>query len=1173
MSLHIAEAYLESLLGQDTSRSGYRLMPAKPGERVEVLPGHLYRFTLRGGPTQRVVTLSIFLGVGDLGNALWEQELRTLERLSALNHPALPELVDGGRLDGVSGHIGAAYVRTVRNGYPASEGWFDDLAHAKPGRVLSHLWMLADALGVLHDARCCHRSLWPGALAATLEGDDDTRNISSVQLVRFEQSALTANLFNSRSVDVKLGQVREAYLLDDPAALIYSPPERLRFLFKQGGDLGGPKGDVFSLGMIAANWLVAGTPEVGPIPEYDSLIAAQEEVRRQVTVADSRIPASVAKIIARMLEHEPGARPTAFEVAQVLSAGFADASRVLDDETPDMPYLVAYMPSESDRTLLKWGEIQDSAMTPAGQNQLVELIESDMRGAEIVHSPTGAEGFATGDDPARLRRAKTVVIGSRVTWFCDRFWLRDPRGGTVTFENLLLIKYVRQTKRIQVSLDRLRVNALVRRVPMVEAEPAPMDDIDAAEFLVSGRPSWDKLVNRNESGLALSEKERDYIDALAWYLQYQNAMLAARTYAVDIDEHRDVGFDRVALRWNPENDRTRKFGLGDDLSRVAVLDTRRPTLTALLAGAQTETEDTRVHLADLNSPQWTESDTYEVVDVYDPDTVVVSLRGRRKPSSQGWLRLAEDSGTTPQIALQRGALRQLTENRVLLNSLISPQRWHHPNSRWDNAGGTLRGDGRKAVRAILEHDGIFAVQGPPGTGKTEVAAQAVADYLQQQPGARILVSAQSHDALENLAVRITRKLGITVPPGSSQRWRLDRLALRVRSGTARAESHGELDVLQPDSLVRRIEQYSSRRAAEWLRLRRAEFPELAPVVERWLARVPNATFELLHRVRTAANVVFATTGASSERNLFADATIEPFDWVIVEEAAKAWPTELALPLVWGLRWTLIGDHAQIGAYSRETVERFLEELVDYEEPGIKIMYEARQRYSDNFSTFARIFDGPTNSTPTLTLFEQYRMDAVISGLVGDHFYAASGGLQAMREPADHPLIAPGLLTSARLVWIDTGLASRSVPHWANEFEGDICATVVRAMRPAHGASRGLSLAVLTPYRNQVEVLQKKMTEHHTQIFTIDGFQGREADIVVASLVRDRIRTDSGPIGNAGHLAVDNRINVMLSRARELLVLVGRIELYEKHAGPAWKGVVARFRRDGIVVTPEDWIGG
>ena len=91
---------------------------------------------------------------------------------------------------------------------------------------------------------------------------------------------------------------------------------------------------------------------------------------------------------------------------------------------------------------------------------------------------------------------------------------------------------------------------------------------------------------------------------------------------------------------------------------------------------------------------------------------------------------------------------------------------------------------------------------------------------------------------------------------------------------------------------------------------------MIPVVQRWLRRAPGTEVELARRVRGAANVIFATTGASTRRNLFVDEVSEPFHWVVVEEAGRAWPTELALPLVRGLRWTLVGDHAQIGAYSR-----------------------------------------------------------------------------------------------------------------------------------------------------------------------------------------------------------------------------------------------------------------
>ena len=64
------------------------------------------------------------------------------------------------------------------------------------------------------------------------------------------------------------------------------------------------------------------------------------------------------------------------------------------------------------------------------------------------------------------------------------------------------------------------------------------------------------------------------------------------------------------------------------------------------------------------------------------------------------------------------------------------------------------------------------------------------------------------------------------------------------------------------------------------------------------------------------------------RALVEGGSSEPFDWVILEEAAKAWPTELALPLVRGLRWAMMGDQIQIGAFGRYDVERFLNSCIN-----------------------------------------------------------------------------------------------------------------------------------------------------------------------------------------------------------------------------------------------------
>jgi superfamily I DNA and/or RNA helicase len=96
-----------------------------------------------------------------------------------------------------------------------------------------------------------------------------------------------------------------------------------------------------------------------------------------------------------------------------------------------------------------------------------------------------------------------------------------------------------------------------------------------------------------------------------------------------------------------------------------------------------------------------------------------------------------------------------------------------------------------------------------------------------------------------------------------------------------------------------------------------------------------------------------------------------------------------------------------------------------------------------------------------------------------------------------------------------------------------------------------SLAVITPYAQQVTRLsgamaQPRLQQHlkqfraasHTGQFvgTVDSFQGNEADVVVLSLVRNN---RGGALRSSlGFLADPRRMNVMLSRARWRMVIVG-----------------------------------
>lgn len=79
------------------------------------------------------------------------------------------------------------------------------------------------------------------------------------------------------------------------------------------------------------------------------------------------------------------------------------------------------------------------------------------------------------------------------------------------------------------------------------------------------------------------------------------------------------------------------------------------------------------------------------------------------------------------------------------------------------------------------------------------------------------------------------------------------------------------------------------------------------------------------------------------------------------------------------------------------------------------------------------------------------------------------------------------------------------------------------------------VAVITPYSAQVKLLQQLLSQDargQVEVKSVDGFQGREKEVVVFSAVRASTR------GGVGFLADTRRLNVALTRAKRGLVVVG-----------------------------------
>lgn len=1167
-------------------------------EPEELIPGRLYRYRLVDGE-HRPVDAQIYAGITGLGGLLWEQEVRVLLRVGMAGQPGLPRILAGGFLDGqqVDAALGSQELRGVAvvitrgTGITLADAAAIGYMNSNPRLSLRQFVLLAEGLATLHDIGVCHRNLWPGTVGAS---DADP---PEMWLARFEMSALMANLFQSSVVDNQ-GEgkaLRGLYLAQPARSLAYCPAERLAFLFPQGGPsalLEDEKADVYSLGALVWEWFHGPMPEellpsVEDPPEtvHSRLRELNTRLVRRLRT-DTTLPFELTDLLARMLSWDnPRERPTSAEVVDELGRSYERIVATWDERGSDLPYLVAYMPEESKRTIYQWDWLEHSPETDTGRKELAALIQDDLRSARLLHSPHGAQQFVEGTERDRQPRneAQYLLVGKRALWFCAYYRPRTGFGGLGEEQHtVLLIKYVvrRDQRWVRSRLAPLLANPIRRELPELEAVASDMDR-GRFEAVSRDRPSWAPLTEAVRSARSAPDHERAYEEALDWLLEFQGAELLARTYAcehsagerqrtltVRLDEERDRSWLNESALLTKYADSGLRPSLGDFFGSLDNSDGMPPAV--------------EVVPDDRGRPARSDRAARAVVrERSGPDRVVLELMADSPDvPATGWIRPLDDQGTRIALHRQFDGRWDLMRNPVLLEQLHAPMSLKLLPYRWQRAGERLSGnDGREAVRAILTHEPFFAVQGPPGTGKTTVTAEAVARYLQVYPGNRVLVSAQSNFALDNLAERILRRVDAIDENGSpTHRW--DGVALRVASRNATVD-----ETLKPWEESRLAEQ-----RAHWIR---QNLPRrigrvggrAAAVLEQWRRTLEEGAGEsvlpeLGDRLRRAANLVFATCAMSTAENVTPVGVRSTMDWVVVEEAAKAWPTELAVPLCRGRRWTLIGDHKQLPAHRRNDIIRFLDGCIADPDEEIRRLGANREAYVRAFDLFRSLFEPAADEPkvprpagvelPLLTLGTQYRMRDEISQVVSRVFYPRPGGSVQpdglaqglLTTGGDVPPVAlegPAALAGRSLVWLDTHDEPdcEDAPIWSNEGEARVVQELVESLRPGPvplGGGTGTTLAVLSPYRQQNRLLDQRGLGRF--LSTVHAFQGREADIVVVSLVRDRRPpgTDDRPWLGLGHLGSPDLINVLFSRARQLLVLVGDFAHFSSFgASPAAPG--------------------
>jgi len=277
-----------------------------------------------------------------------------------------------------------------------------------------------------------------------------------------------------------------------------------------------------------------------------------------------------------------------------------------------------------------------------------------------------------------------------------------------------------------------------------------------------------------------------------------------------------------------------------------------------------------------------------------------------------------------------------------------------------------------------------------------------------------------------------------------------------------------------------------------------------------------------------------------------------FDLVIVDEAARCTPSELAVPMQAG-RWILlVGDHFQLEPFHEPVVIR---------ETQRRLKIPTREVIR---SDFERAFASSYGKRVGESLRIQYRMLPNIGKLVSDVFYRSR--LEHGRtSPIIPEEVCPEFL-SKELLWISTDelgedafqMRTRDVgKSLSNRVEANAIVDVLRRLDESQPFIDWLShyeddrkpIGIICTYAAQRELIRRKLRAvglsgtllNSCKIDTVDSYQGKENPIVILSLVRNN--ADGGVEAGQrtiaqGYMARGNRINVGLSRAMDKLILVG-----------------------------------
>ncbi len=556
---------------------------------------------------------------------------------------------------------------------------------------------------------------------------------------------------------------------------------------------------------------------------------------------------------------------------------------------------------------------------------------------------------------------------------------------------------------------------------------------------------------------------------------------------------------------------------------------------------------------------------------------------------------------------------------------------------------------RKAILSALHARDLCLLQGPPGTGKTTVIAELIWQLISQNQEQKVLLTSETNLAVDNAIEKLLNKEHTLVKPlrfgkdtkfeeegkkysfNRIMKW-IDEKFVAVDFQEDSLEENEDEEEIAPDNPYNNAVQIWMNRIAE--KSHKEINPKYASALKDWAFELTQSETSVKQLFKEKyfkyANVVGSTCSSSGSGDFsksyqfifnskpeFKEEPTKKWNWipvefdtVIMDEASKATPPEMLLPLCFGKKSVVIGDHKQLPPMLNE--KEFKEALSELKsERAVKLAEEIDKEFVET-SQFERLIMNPkVPKSIAARLNIQYRMHPKINNVIKQFYTGETDeGLepaQELIENADtedlnnpfsrhHGFWNEGFIKpDIHTIWINVNEPEElSGTSRVNEKEVETVKNVLKYLKNSKGFEEYFNhwgkiknddkrlqeqeIGIISFYGHQVKKLQdvrryaQKDLGLPIRLKTVDKFQGMERNIIIVSTVRSDKLIKGGLIeknADIGFAKAPERLNVALSRARRLLIVVGNLKFFEnykdKNGNAIYKNAIDIIRKEGLII--------